>query len=106
MSTTQEESFSKRAQAVDSSFPSSHCVVAWSAAAVIAGEYPSRWTQFLIYSAATGVSLTRVMGQQHFPSDVLVGSAAGWLVGHYVFHHHNHWRALDAHCSVSHDPWP
>jgi PAP2 superfamily len=70
---------------IDSSFPSSHSVVAWSAAAVLAGEYPSRLGRLLFYSAAAGVSVTRVMGQQHFPSDVLVGSAAGWLVGHYVF---------------------
>ncbi len=76
---------------VDSSFPSSHCVVAWASAAAIAGEYHSRWTQLAVYSAATGVSLSRVMGQQHFPSDVLVGSAAGWLVGHYVVHRHL-WR--------------
>lgn len=82
--------FFKSDAGIDSSFPSSHSVVAWSAAAVLAGEYPSRLTQLLIYSAATGVSLTRVMGQQHFPSDVLVGSAAGWLVGRYVFRkHHN-----------------
>jgi len=73
---------------IDSSFPSSHCVVAWSAAAAIAGEYPSRWTEAAVYTAATGVSLTRVLGQEHFPSDVLVGSAAGWLVGHYVTHRH------------------
>ncbi len=70
---------------VDSSFPSSHSVLAWSAAAVIAEEYPSRWRQLGIYSLATGVSLTRVLGQQHFPTDVLVGSAAGWLIGHYVY---------------------
>jgi hypothetical protein len=81
--------FFKSDAGVDSSFPSSHSVVAWSAAAVLAGEYPSRLTQILIYGAATGVSVTRVMGQQHFPSDVLVGSAAGWLVGHYVFRKHH-----------------
>ena len=74
---------------VDSSFPSSHSVVAWSAAAVLAGEYPSRLSQVLIYSAATGVSLTRVMGQQHFPTDAIVGSVAGWLVGHHVFRKHH-----------------
>ena len=79
---------------IDSSFPSSHSVVAWSAAAVLAGEYPSPFSRILIYSAATGVSLTRVMGQQHFPSDVIVGSAAGWLVGHYVFRKH-HKLSLD-----------
>lgn len=74
---------------VDSSFPSSHSVLAWSSAAVIAEEYPSRWVQFSVYSMATGVSVTRVLSQEHFPSDVLVGSAAGWLVGHYVYRKHH-----------------
>jgi membrane-associated phospholipid phosphatase len=75
----------------NSSFPSSHTVLAWSTAALIADEYPSRWTQLGVYSLATGVSVTRVLGQQHFPTDVLVGSAFGWLVGHYVYRaHHVH----------------
>lgn len=76
---------------VDSSFPSSHSVIAWSAAAAIAGEYPSRWTQLAVYSAAGGISVSRILGEEHFPSDVLVGSAAGWLLGHYVAHRHR-WR--------------
>jgi hypothetical protein len=75
----------------NSSFPSSHAVLAWSSAAVIAEEYRSPWVRVGVYSLATGVSLTRVMGQEHFPSDVLIGSAAGWLVGHYVAkRHHRH----------------
>ncbi len=82
--------FNKNAH-LDSSFPSSHSVLAWSAASVLAEEYPSRWTRVGVYSLATGVCLTRVMGQEHFPSDVLVGSALGWLVGHYVYRvHHRH----------------
>lgn len=75
----------------DSSFPSSHATLAWASAAVIADEYRSPWVQAGVYTLATGVSLTRVMGQEHFPTDVLVGSAAGWLVGHYVARsHHRH----------------
>jgi hypothetical protein len=74
---------------IDSSFPSSHTVLTWSSAAVLAAEYPGLWTQAGIYTMATGVSLTRVLGQQHFPSDVLVGSAVGWLVGHYVYRKHH-----------------
>ena len=77
---------------VNSSFPSSHAVLAWSAVAVFAEEYPSRWSQLGVYSLATGVSLTRVLGQQHFPTDVLVGSAAGWLVGHYVYRAHHRYK--------------
>ncbi len=79
---------------IDSSFPSSHSVLAWSTASVIASEYPHFWTEALVYTAAGGVSISRVLGQQHFPSDVLVGSAAGWLVGRYVYHHHH--RHLNA----------
>lgn len=74
---------------VDSSFPSSHALPSWSSAAVLAEEYPSPWARAGIYSFATGVSLTRVMGQEHSPSDVLVGSAVGWLVGHYVYRKHH-----------------
>ncbi len=75
-----------------SSFPSGHSIVAWSAASALAAEYPSPWMQFSLYSAATGVSLTRVLGQEHFPSDVLVASSIGWLIGHNVVRRHHHHR--------------
>jgi hypothetical protein len=84
--------FFQSSAGVDSSFPSSHSVLAWSTAAVIAGEYHNPWAQVLVYTGAAGVSFTRLMGQQHFPSDVLVGSAAGWLVGHYVYKHRHRWE--------------
>jgi membrane-associated phospholipid phosphatase len=70
------------------SFPSSHSMLAWTVAGVIASEYPSRWVQLGTYSLASSVSLMRVLGQEHFPTDVLVGGAAGWLIGHYVFEKH------------------
>jgi hypothetical protein len=84
--------FFQSSAGVDSSFPSSHSTLVWSSAAVLAEEYPSRLVQVGVYTLATGVSLTRVLGQQHFPSDVLVGSALGWMVGHYVYKKHHHWR--------------
>lgn len=74
---------------LDSSFPSNHAIVAWSSAAVVASEYPGLLTQISVYGMATGVSLTRVMGRQHFPSDVLVGSGVGWMIGRYVYHRHH-----------------
>ncbi len=74
---------------IDSSFPSSHAVLAWSAASVIASEYPNPLTEISVYTAATGISVARMIGQQHFPGDLLVGSAAGWLVGRYVYNHHH-----------------
>lgn len=75
-----------------SSFPSNHSILAWSSAAVIASEYPGRMTEITAYGLATGVSLTRVLGRQHFPSDVLVGSALGWMIGRYVDHRHSRHR--------------
>lgn len=85
------------------SFPSSHSMLAWTLAGVVAGEYPSKWVQVGVYSVASGVSLTRVLGQEHFPTDVLVGGAAGWLIGHYVFekHHvHREARPLRAYLAI------
>jgi hypothetical protein len=73
----------------DSSFPSNHSIVAWSSAAVIASEYKGPLTQITAYGLATGVSVARVLGRQHFPSDVLVGSAVGWMIGRYVVHRHH-----------------
>lgn len=72
----------------NSSFPSNHAIVAWSAASVIASEYPGILTKITAYGLATGVSVARVVGREHFPSDVLVGSAVGWMIGRYVFHRH------------------
>ena len=75
---------------LDSSFPSTHSFIAWSSAAVIASEYNRPLTQIAAYGLATGVSATRVLGRQHFPSDVLVGSAVGWMIGRYVVRRRRH----------------
>lgn len=85
--------FFQTSAGVDSSFPSSHSVIAWASAAVLAGEYRNPFTQVLVYTGAAGISFTRLMGQQHFPSDIVVGSAVGWLVGHYVYKHRHRWEA-------------
>jgi membrane-associated phospholipid phosphatase len=74
----------------DSSFPSNHAVAAWAMASVIGDEYPGWLSRTAVYGLATGVSVSRVLAEQHFPSDVLIGSATGWLIGHYVYRaHHN-----------------
>ncbi len=73
-----------------SSFPSQHAALAWSVASVVAHEYPGPLTKLLAYGLAATVSVTRVSGRQHFPSDVVVGSALGWYVGRQIFRaHHN-----------------
>jgi len=72
------------------SFPSEHAVAAWSIASVIAHEYPGPVTKILAYGLATAVTAARATGKEHFPSDLLVGSAIGWFVAQHVYRtHHN-----------------
>jgi membrane-associated phospholipid phosphatase len=71
----------------DNSFPSGHATASWALAHVIAHQYPGLWTSLGAYGFATAVSIGRVTGEDHFPSDVLVGGALGYLVSGYVLHH-------------------
>ena len=72
-----------------SSFPSGHAAVSWALASVVAHEYNENvWYPVAAYGLATLVSFSRLSGQNHFPSDVFVGSALGWFTGHYVFKNH------------------
>jgi hypothetical protein len=73
----------------NASFPSAHSMLSWTAASVIAHEYPGPLTQILAYGTATAVSISRVTGRQHFPSDVVVGGAFGWLIGRQVYKAHH-----------------
>jgi len=66
------------------SMPSDHSVVAWSFAHVVASQYPGIATKALVYGLAATVSASRVVAREHFPSDVIVGSALGYVVGGYV----------------------
>ncbi len=69
------------------SMPSEHAMNVWSFAHVVGGQYNGIATRAIVYGLATTVSASRVIARQHFPSDVIVGSALGWLVGGYVLHH-------------------
>ncbi len=71
------------------SFPSEHTAAAWSAASVWAHEYPGTLSQLLAYGLASAVTVTRVTGKQHFPSDAVVGSALGWYFGRQVYRAHH-----------------
>jgi hypothetical protein len=72
-----------------SSFPSEHSAIAWSVASIMAHEYPGTLTKILAYGLATTVSATRVTGQQHFASDVIIGGALGWYFGRQVYRSHH-----------------
>lgn len=71
------------------SFPSSHATLSFAYASVLAHEYNGWLTQMLAYGGATAISLARVTGQQHFPSDVFVGGAIGYLIGRHVYRAHH-----------------
>ncbi|HEY3990380.1 MAG TPA: phosphatase PAP2 family protein [Acidobacteriaceae bacterium] len=66
------------------SMPSNHAIITWSFAHVVANRYPGWGTRLAVYGLASTVSVSRVMARQHFPSDVLVGSTLGYLIGGYV----------------------
>lgn len=78
-----------RDYSLDSSFPSGHAAASWALARVIAAEYPGWLTKFGAYGFATAISASRITGRQHFPSDVVVGSTFGYLIGGYVVRHHS-----------------
>jgi len=79
------------------SMPSEHAMNAWSFAHVVAGQYDGVATKALVYGVAGTVSVSRVLARQHFPSDVVVGSTFGYLIGGYVLNHRSleHGRLLD-----------
>ena len=65
----------------EGSFPSGHAIGAFSIATVIANRYHNhRWVPFAVYGLATAVSLSRVTTSAHYPSDVFLGAALGYVI--------------------------
>ncbi len=72
------------------SFPSGHAITTFALATVIASEYHDhKAVQIAAYGYATAVAISRYTGRNHFLSDVLVGSALGYGIGHYVYKKHH-----------------
>jgi membrane-associated phospholipid phosphatase len=71
------------------SFPSDHSMLSWTAASVVAHEYPGWLSQSLAYGTASAVSIARVTERKHFPSDVVIGGGLGWLIGRQVYNRHH-----------------
>ena len=63
----------------DLGFPSSHVVVAFAGAAVLARLYPRAGA--VAYALALGCAVSRILAQAHFMSDVVAGGIMGWAVG-------------------------
>jgi membrane-associated phospholipid phosphatase len=71
-------------------FPSGHSIKSWALARVAAREFPHpKIIPVLAYGLATGVSVARVGGRRHSPSDALAGAAMGFFIGDYVYRHHH-----------------
>jgi membrane-associated phospholipid phosphatase len=69
------------------SFPSGHATATFAFATVVARRYRDKpLIGISAYGVATAVSVARVGGLNHYPSDVLVGATIGTLVGRFVLH--------------------
>jgi membrane-associated phospholipid phosphatase len=67
------------------SFPSGHATVAWALAATTASHFRDRkWVALIVYPLAGVISFSRVTSGNHFPSDVVFGSALGFVIGRHV----------------------
>jgi membrane-associated phospholipid phosphatase len=71
----------------DSSFPSDHATATMALARVVSGEYPRWYVMVPAYGFVEAVSISRILANQHFPSDILIGQAIGFLTGSYVLNH-------------------
>jgi membrane-associated phospholipid phosphatase len=71
------------------SFPSGHSAAAFAVATVVASEYGNhRLVPPLAYGAASLCGLSRINDNAHWASDVLVGSAIGYLTARAVVARH------------------
>ena len=68
-----------------SSFPSGHAAGAFSIATVIAHRYRDhKWVPWMAYGIATVFSFARAPDRAHYPSDIFVGAALGYVITRYV----------------------
>jgi len=70
------------------SFPSGHSATSFAFAALVAHRYPhNKWIKWSAYALATGVALSRYPAKRHYPSDILIGAAVGYVTGTYLAEH-------------------
>ncbi|HWR53456.1 MAG TPA: phosphatase PAP2 family protein [Bryobacteraceae bacterium] len=78
--------WSKTGGTWDASFPSGHATYSFALASVVAHEFPRpRIVPITAYALATTVGASRFAVRKHFASDIIVGGAIGWFIGHYVY---------------------
>lgn len=74
------------------SFTSGHATTSFAFASALAHRYPHKpWVVWGGYALATGLSVARLPGRKHYPSDVIVGAAVGYATGTYLANHATPW---------------
>lgn len=68
------------------SFPSGHSSAAWALATTLSSRTGKHYLRVLFYSLATGVSLSRLVLDKHFASDVVASSLLGYYIGRKISH--------------------
>lgn len=63
------------------SFPSGHSAAAFAVASVIAAQSKDANIDFLVYTLASFIALSRIYQNKHWASDIFIGSAIGLVVG-------------------------
>lgn len=67
------------------SFPSGHSAAAFSVAAAIASQSKDPNVDFLVYTLATFIAVSRIYENKHWASDIFVGSVIGYVIGKKIF---------------------
>ena len=71
-------------------FPSGHSIKAWALARVVSREYSDqRIVPIVAYGLAATVSVARVGGRRHSPSDAFAGAVMGFFIGDFVYRRHH-----------------
>jgi membrane-associated phospholipid phosphatase len=73
----------------NSSFPSGHSTIAFAVATVVATSYSRTiWVPIVCYTLAGLTAASRVYQNDHWFSDVFVGSALGFAIGRTIINNH------------------
>lgn len=73
---------------INTSFPAGHPMFTMAMATVVAHEYPKPWVEALAYGAVGAVTAGRLLGHDHWSSDLFIGNVLGYLIARHVFHAH------------------
>jgi membrane-associated phospholipid phosphatase len=66
-------------------FYSGHAMASMAVATVLAHRYRHhRWVPFVAYGLAGAISFSRITTSNHFPGDVFLGGAMGFVIARYV----------------------